>query len=48
MRKIEQQIVDIFNKSVITERDIIRSRKLFRIWKELAGWREETSNPIQA
>ena len=46
MRKIEQQIRDIFDKRVITDRDVARANRLLRIWKELSGWSEATSNPI--
>lgn len=48
MRDIEQKIRDIFNKRVVTDRDVAKANKLFSKWKLLSGWHEDTSNPIKA
>jgi hypothetical protein len=48
METIEEEVRDIFNKTIITGKDLARANDLIRVWKEINHWQEDVSNPIKA
>jgi len=38
MIHVEKELRDIFNKDVITEKDMHRANELIRIWKHFNKW----------
>jgi hypothetical protein len=47
IKLIEKEIRDIYAKDEITREDIKRANILFKDWKTLTGWIEDTRNPIR-
>ena len=47
IKLIEKEIRDIYAKDEITQEDIKRANHLFKDWKTLSGWIEDTRNPIR-
>ena len=48
MEAVEREIRNIFDKKYITEKDVERSKELFRVWKHWKNWKEDESFPIKA
>jgi hypothetical protein len=48
METIENEVRDIFNKTIITNKDVARANDLIKLWKEIHCWQEDVTNPIKA
>lgn len=47
METVEREIMEIFHKRHISDRDVSRANELISVWKYWKGWKEDTSNPIK-